>query len=563
MKNKNSKISLAYAYKILFGVMSKKDKWHFAFLTLLALVKCFATVMITQVIACVVAKFEGGVSTIFGIALPSTWSTVGVVIFSYALVAFMWVLSAIIGDFIKKYAIDMSCKVNSKALEYLTAPRKNLDLKMTSGEAVFIAKTAGDSVIYLIKDIWLKVMIPIISCVIALVLIGIIDWICLIIFFVCFAAMIASSFVRLKFEAPLDDDIEEAKSKLNNHYLNDINNLPLITLEKSRKHESKIFERQNRVYQKKWHKVTNLAMIYWIFAYVVEYSFVALGIIVCILGAGENPVSIANIIALISYSGQLCTPLESLGVELSNLQQKAIQLSRLELIKPKFDDLLIDEQTTKKVGKKYYKLPEDIKITNIKLKKMHISLGDFDRSYPEIELKDKCINVISGESGSGKSSIIKALLGIKHYKAGTILINNKYEIKSLYANSDRVSYVTQQPMIFDRSVADNISYPNNKLNDSLANYVDKFELEGIIEREKSNSSITTILSGGEQRRISLIRALAKAAPIYIFDEPTNDLDGENIDKVIKEIKKLKKNSMIIIISHDSKIIEIADNYISL
>lgn len=563
MKPKEKTSNFFKAYKIIWQVMNFKEKISAILITLACVFKCFANILITQVLACVVSKLEGKSGIVLGFSLPKSWTVIEVVIFCYSLVALSLIVGFIISNILKKFAIKMSCKVNSLVLDYLTTPRKNFDFKMTNGEAVFIAKSAGDSVVSLLKDFWCYVFIPVVSCIIALFYIAQIDILCFVIFLASFGLIIATCLIRIKIQAKIDNKLEKSKSKINSLYLNDIVNLPLITLLKTRKHEKELLEKENNNYKTQFYKVTDLALGYWIIAYILEYFFVALGVIVCILKTGANPVNIENVVLLISYSAQLCSPLEMVGLQLGNLQQRAIQLIRLNLLKVKPNDLLLDKVGKDEHSNKYYKLPDDVVINNIKMKNIKVNIGDFKRAYPNIEFKNNCINVVTGDSGSGKSVIVGSLIGIKSYESGTILINDKYEIKSLYGNTDKVSYVMQNAMIFDRSVAENIAYPNNALPKDCEKYLKTFGLNEIIKREQVDANVISTLSGGEQRRIAFVRGMSKKAPIYIFDEPTNDLDNLNIEKFLKEVSNLKKHSMVIIISHDKRVFEITDNLIEL
>ena len=115
----------------------------------------------------------------------------------------------------------------------------------------------------------------------------------------------------------------------------------------------------------------------------------------------------------------------------------------------------------------------------------------------------------------------------------------------------------------DLNHIDNLAYPNTNLNKDILNYVKRFNLSKIYNREYKNENVIKTLSGGEQKRIALIRGMSKKADVYIFDEPTNDLDSENVNTVIQEIIKLKDNAMVVIISHDKRVMDIADKVIKL
>ena len=111
-------------------------------------------------------------------------------------------------------------------------------------------------------------------------------------------------------------------------------------------------------------------------------------------------------------------------------------------------------------------------------------------------------------------------------------------------------------------------YPEVNLNKKEERLIKYFDIKDLIERnyyDKLNGSSPTFktsFSGGEKRRINLIKCLSKKAQVYIFDEPTNDLDGKNIEKFINLVKKLKNKAMVIIITHDKRIVEIAENVVN-
>ena len=132
----------------------------------------------------------------------------------------------------------------------------------------------------------------------------------------------------------------------------------------------------------------------------------------------------------------------------------------------------------------------------------------------------------------------------------------------MFFENQRVSISFQGENFFDRSVKTNIMYPETKLNDKAQELIEIFDLEEIINREKDKTdNFKDILSGGEKKRISIIRCISKNAEIYILDEPTNELDEKNVKKTISQIKKMKKNALVIVISHDKRLIDCAENIV--
>lgn len=169
-----------------------------------------------------------------------------------------------------------------------------------------------------------------------------------------------------------------------------------------------------------------------------------------------------------------------------------------------------------------------------------------------INLKlDKKIYGLKGDSGSGKTTFIKALLGIIEYKGELFLDGEKLK------NRKNFQVVFQNPFnSFDStrkirfSIDEILSLNGVEINlEELANKVgvdtslfDKYPKE---------------LSGGELQRLSIARAISTNPKVLIFDEPTSALDVEN-QKNILDLIKTFKDKIIIFISHDLKVI----NYIS-
>lgn len=184
-----------------------------------------------------------------------------------------------------------------------------------------------------------------------------------------------------------------------------------------------------------------------------------------------------------------------------------------------------------------------------------------------LKIKENEIIGIFGESGSGKTTLVDLIMGLHFPNKGSIFFNNNKNIfdKLNYWQS-KIGYVSQNFYILDESIKNNIVFyeeqekiDKNKL--KLA--IEKSELKEFIENlEKKEETIIgnqgAKLSGGQRQRIAIARALYKNPQILIFDEATSSLDVNSEQKIIENIKKLKNNKIIIIISHKLKPLEICD-----
>lgn len=178
------------------------------------------------------------------------------------------------------------------------------------------------------------------------------------------------------------------------------------------------------------------------------------------------------------------------------------------------------------------------------------------------------VTALVGRSGSGKTSIANLINRFYNSTDGQILIND-HNIKDIQINSLRgqISLVTQDTILFDSTIAQNIAYGNTSATQ-----------EDIIVAAKSADAHkfimalpqgydTTIgiagatLSGGQRQRISIARAFLKAAPILILDEATSSLDSKSENSIIKALQLLCVGKTTLIITHRLSSIIKADHII--
>lgn len=150
---------------------------------------------------------------------------------------------------------------------------------------------------------------------------------------------------------------------------------------------------------------------------------------------------------------------------------------------------------------------------------------------------DKC-NFLIGYNGSGKSTLIKCVLNHVDY-------DGKIEV-----NTNKISYAPEKIVlpdyvsVFDflKEMAKFKTLPYHLIDDYVEEYIEKFELS-----EHRNKPIIK-LSKGNKQKVNLIQALIGDSDIYIFDEPLSGLDNLSKEIFIEEIKRLRKNSKLIVIS---------------
>jgi putative ABC transport system ATP-binding protein len=175
------------------------------------------------------------------------------------------------------------------------------------------------------------------------------------------------------------------------------------------------------------------------------------------------------------------------------------------------------------------------------------------------------VYAVAGKSGSGKSTFLSLLAGLDTCKGGTILYNGT-DLKTL----DRDEYRAKSAGVIFQAY-------NLLLNlKALENIVLAMEISGVkaddkntfaysmlekvgIDKETANRKVLK-LSGGEQQRVCIARALSHDPDVILADEPTGNLDGENEKAVLDILQALAHNDnrCVIIVTHDQTVMDIAD-----
>ena len=175
-----------------------------------------------------------------------------------------------------------------------------------------------------------------------------------------------------------------------------------------------------------------------------------------------------------------------------------------------------------------------------------------------------------GHSGSGKSTITKILLRFIDIQGGEILIDgqNIAKIKQDDLRS-KISYVPQEPILFHRSIKENIAYSNPEATEEqITEAAKKAHADEFISKlPKGYDTLVgergVKLSGGERQRVAIARAMLKPAPILVLDEATSSLDSISESYIQEAFSELMKGKTTIVIAHRLSTIQKMDRIIVL
>ncbi len=378
-----------------------------------------------------------------------------------------------------------------------------------------------------------------------------------IIFFVYF------TFLKFRKVSKAQSEANDSYHKVNAYTVESISNFMIVKYFNNAKYENKIYNKQ---LQEK--EITTLNFLKQsTLLNLGQVSILGIGLISLTFISGyqisTGIYNVGDFIVINGYIMQFAIPLSSLGMIYRDIQVGLLDMSKLLEI---FD---IPNDTNEKNACRNLKNITEISFQNV--------FFDYSNEHNkkvsllrDINFKTKKGETIAilGVTGSGKSTITNLLFKFYKPQSGKILFNGVdiNNIKSPNINS-LISIIPQDTNLLNTSIYNNIIYSKPSASKKEVNKV--IELAGLKDTisQLPDKEFTVVgekgakLSGGEKQRVAIARGLLKKASVYIFDESTSALDAKTEREVLRNIKKVKKDAIYIIISHRIQNIKDADKIV--
>ena len=311
--------------------------------------------------------------------------------------------------------------------------------------------------------------------------------------------------------------------------------------------EKSLFIKENDQYKKSEVKLAKIKVIYRITSHTIRNFKAPFILLVGSIMVVNGDLTLVGIALLLTYSTTITSYVYSVVEKLQNLNDFLVAYKRLnQLLQVKEEDY----------SKEIVTLEGNIKFENV-------SIMIDDKVYLKnlnFEIKKGDNVSIVGDNGSGKTLLVKTLLGFYPYQ-GNIYIGNT-NLKDINQKSIRkyIGIVLQDSYIFNTSIKNNITMINRKLNQKEMKQLCKMacldqdinslkeKYDYVLESNGSN------LSGGQKQRLSIVRTLAnKESEFVIFDDSLSKLDSSTKLEILNHLIEMSKGA--IIVSHDRSIIE--------
>jgi len=268
-----------------------------------------------------------------------------------------------------------------------------------------------------------------------------------------------------------------------------------------------------------------------------------------------NQLTIGVLLVFVKYFGILSDSVKAVSVSDANLQAEQVHYERILRH-------LREENVTETDGTK---LPEAF---SVQFDAVTFAYGEKEKKV--LDRKSFCVRKgervgISGASGTGKSTLVKLLLGQLEPTEGQVLYDGiPFDEICKEAFYKKIAYISQDEKLFRESVAENLRLgKTDATEDEMREACKKARIYDFISElpeglETDIGENGSMLSGGQRQRVLLAKAFLRDAELYVFDEATSALDGQAEEEIWDCIKQIPRDKTILIVSHKEDVFKNCD-----
>ena len=337
---------------------------------------------------------------------------------------------------------------------------------------------------------------------------------------------------------------------LSNHFIDTLKGLETLTyLGKSEQHEGKI-ERVSKRYRKATMKTLRIAFLS---SFALDF-FTSLSIAFVAVGLGfrliDGAIILLPALTILILAPEYFLPIRQVGTDYHATLDGQIALDQIEEI--------IQEQEEKQFPLIESKIVWG-KSTKIAFHELIVNQEDQERpilNNLQFSWEGNGTIGIVGESGAGKSTFIDIIAGFLQPTSGLIKVNQEETTSLMRADwTEKIAYIPQHPYIFPTSIKENIRfYEPTATVEEIERVIDETGLRSLVEQlpNKMNEQIGEAgraLSGGQEQRIAMARAMLSKRPIIILDEPTAHLDIETEYELKQSMLRLFQGKLVFLATH--------------
>lgn len=363
---------------------------------------------------------------------------------------------------------------------------------------------------------------------------------------------------------PYREERKELRSSITGEVADSITNSLVVKTFANEKSEIHHLSKQTERLKNLWTKDISIAVTEGAIRQLITSSIQVIAIVVAIWQVQTGTIDVGAAIFALAYLQRVSAQLFQLGEIVNGYEQiflNAAPMTQILLEENKISD---------------FRLATDLIVSDGEISFNHVSyayddadsINDTAVDSFDITFEGHKKYGIVGRSGSGKTTLTRLLLRFDDIARGSIEIDNQ-DIRLVTQKSLRraIAYVPQEPMLFHRSLAENIGYakPNATIQEITKAAKMAHAHEFINKLPQKYDTIVgergVKLSGGQRQRIAIARAILKDAPILVLDEATSALDSESEKLIQDALKKLMEHKTTLVVAHRLSTIQKMDEII--